>query len=58
MPMSAPSITAKAEEACISPRLVNDAIISAVAVLLCTTMVTPIPASRARRRLETPRLTA
>ena len=50
VPTSAPSITASAGAVAISPRSAKDAVISAVAVLLCRMPVTPSPAPNAASR--------
>jgi len=51
VPMSAPRITARASGKAISPCPTKEEVMSAVAVLDCTTAVTPMPASAALNRL-------
>jgi hypothetical protein len=51
VPTSAPSITASAAPVPTSPVPTKDATIRQVAVLLCTRLVTPSPASAAVKRL-------
>ena len=51
VPTSAPSITASAGAVSTRPRPANEATTKAVAVLLCRTPVTPMPASSAAKRL-------
>jgi len=53
VPTSAPSITASAGAVAIKPWPTNAATISAVAVLLCISAVTPSPAAKAAKRLDT-----
>ena len=47
VPTFAPSMTARAGIMSTAPPAVNEATISAVAVLLCRTVVTPTPARKA-----------
>jgi hypothetical protein len=51
VPTSAPSMTASAIAVPTKPRAANDAVISAVAVELCSSDVTPRPQPNARNRL-------
>ena len=51
VPTSAPSMTASAIAVPTKPRAANEAVISAVAVELCSRAVTPSPQPKARKRL-------
>ena len=53
VPTSAPSMMASADAVAIRPRPANEVAITAVAVLLCTSPVTPSPARTAVKRLLT-----
>ena len=53
VPMSAPSMIASAGAVAISPLPANDVVRRAVAVELCSRLVTPSPASIAMKRLST-----
>ena len=52
VPTLAPSMTARAGARATKPRAANEVIISAVAVLLCRSAVTPTPARKAMNLLR------